>query len=44
MEGTDLDEWRLRVGDWRVIYDIYDDRLVVDVVKVAGRGQVYKGH
>ena len=35
-------EWRVRVGDWRVIYEIHDDVLVVTVVAVGGRGQVYR--
>jgi len=33
--------WRIRVGDWRVIYRVEDDRLVVVVVRVGGRGGVY---
>ena len=35
------DRWRVRVGDWRIIYRIEDDRLVVLVVTVAPRGGVY---
>lgn len=34
--------YRLRVGDWRVIYELEDDRLVIMVLKVAGRGGVYR--
>src|SRR5690606_33845506 len=34
--------WRVRVGDWRVIYDIYDDKLVVEVVRVPHRGDAYR--
>ena len=37
----ELDQWRVRVGDWRVIYRIEDGRLVVLVVTVAPRGGVY---
>ncbi|MBN1992119.1 MAG: type II toxin-antitoxin system RelE/ParE family toxin [Anaerolineae bacterium] len=33
--------YRLRVGDWRVIYELEDDRLVIMVLKVASRGGVY---
>ena len=36
--GT-VDEWRIRVGDWRVIYRIDDGRLVVLVVP---RKDVYR--
>ena len=34
--------WRYRVGDYRVICDIQDDALRVLVVRVGGRGQVYR--
>jgi mRNA interferase RelE/StbE len=39
--GAD-DLWRIRVGDYRVVYAIEDDRRVVIVVRVAGRGKVYR--
>lgn len=32
----------IRIGDYRVVYAIEDDRLVVIVVRVAGRGKVYR--
>ena len=32
------DEWRIRVGDWRVVYRIDDGCVVVIVVRVAPRG------
>jgi len=41
MSGYD-DRWRIRVGDWRVVYRIEDGRLVVLVVTVAPRGGVYR--
>jgi mRNA interferase RelE/StbE len=34
-------EFRLRVHDWRVIYRVLDDRVVLLVIKIGGRGQVY---
>jgi mRNA interferase RelE/StbE len=34
--------YRLRVGDWRVIYDLIDDELVVLVLKVGPRGSIYR--
>jgi len=33
---------RIRVGDYRVIYDIQDSALVVLVLRVGGRGDVYR--
>jgi len=33
--------YRLRVGDWRVIYELQDDRLVMLVLEVGSRGGIY---
>ncbi|HLB79042.1 MAG TPA: type II toxin-antitoxin system RelE/ParE family toxin [Dongiaceae bacterium] len=35
--------WRVRIGDHRVIYAIEDDRLLVVVVTVGHRREVYRG-
>lgn len=35
-------EYRLRVHDWRVIYRVQDDRLVLLVIKIGTGGQVYE--
>jgi mRNA interferase RelE/StbE len=40
LTGADL--WRVRVGDYRVVYAIEDDQLVVLIVRVGGRGAVYR--
>jgi mRNA interferase RelE/StbE len=37
-------EYRIRVGDYRVVYEIHDDRLVVLVVAVAHRREAYRMH
>ncbi len=34
--------WRYRVGDYRILCDIEDGRLVVVVIDVAHRREVYK--
>jgi mRNA interferase RelE/StbE len=34
--------WRIRVGDYRVLYTIEDGRLVVLVVKIGHRREVYR--
>jgi len=36
------DGYRLRAGDWRVIYQIDGQRLVVHVLAIAQREGVYK--
>ena len=35
-------EYRIRVGDYRIIYAIHDDVLVVLVIEVGPRDQVYR--
>jgi mRNA interferase RelE/StbE len=34
--------WRLRVGDDRVVYKIVDAALVIEVVRIAHRREVYR--
>ena len=34
--------FRLRVGDWRVVYDVEGDRLIILVMRVGHRGDVYR--
>jgi mRNA interferase RelE/StbE len=36
------DLWRIRVGDYRVVYIIDDDRKTVSVTRVAHRRDVYE--
>ncbi|NWF66800.1 MAG: type II toxin-antitoxin system RelE/ParE family toxin [Campylobacterales bacterium] len=40
LEGNPF--WRLRVGDFRVIFDILDNKVVVLILKIGSRGDVYK--
>ena len=34
--------YRLRIGDWRVIYEIQNDELTILVLKIAQHGEVYR--
>jgi mRNA interferase RelE/StbE len=34
--------YRLRIGDYRVLYDVFDDRLVLVVIRVGDRREVYR--
>ncbi|MGB3639858.1 MAG: type II toxin-antitoxin system RelE/ParE family toxin [Rivularia sp. (in: cyanobacteria)] len=34
--------YRIRVGDYRVVYNIFDDILLVTVISVKHRSQVYQ--
>jgi mRNA interferase RelE/StbE len=33
---------RVRVGDWRIVYRIEDERLIVLIVRVGNRREVYR--
>ena len=35
-------EWRVRTGDYRVIYEIHDGELLVLVLRMAHRREVYE--
>ncbi len=39
---TDRELYRIRVGNCRVVYEIFDDRLVIMIVKVGDRKDVYR--
>jgi mRNA interferase RelE/StbE len=34
--------WRLRIGKYRVLYTRQDDILIIEVVNVGSRGDIYK--
>jgi mRNA interferase RelE/StbE len=34
--------YRLRVGDWRVVYLVHEQALLIAVVRIAPRGEVYQ--
>jgi mRNA interferase RelE/StbE len=35
-------EWRVRTGDYRIVYEIHDSRLVVLVVALGHRRGIYR--
>ena len=35
-------EWRIRVGDYRVVYEIDDEARSVDVTRIRHRREVYR--
>ena len=34
--------WRVRIGDYRVVYAVYDDERLVDIIAIRHRNRVYK--
>jgi mRNA interferase RelE/StbE len=41
LSGRD-NQWRVRAGDYRVVYEIHDERLLVLVIDVGHRSSIYK--
>ena len=41
MSDSDV-SWRIRVGDWRVIYAVEDEEMIVWVVQVSPRTSAYR--
>ncbi|ESY68499.1 type II toxin-antitoxin system RelE/ParE family toxin [Mesorhizobium sp. B283B1A] len=42
LTATKEEAWRFRVGDYRIIAQFHDSRLVVLVVEVGNRREVYR--
>jgi mRNA interferase RelE/StbE len=42
MSGRSSPTWRIRVGDYRVLYEVLGDELIVLVVGVGHRRDVYR--
>ncbi len=36
------DAYRVRVGDYRVIYEVVEQRLIIEIVRVRHRKDVYR--
>ena len=41
LRGGEHGRWRVRVGDYRIVYAIEDNRLLVLILRVAHRREVY---
>ena len=37
-----VEAWRIRIGDYRVIYEIQDNILIVSVIEIGHRKEIYK--
>jgi mRNA interferase RelE/StbE len=43
LRGSTLGEfWKYRVGDFRIIASIQDDRMIVLVLRVGNRSDIYR--
>jgi mRNA interferase RelE/StbE len=43
LKGAGRGLWRVRVGDYRILYEIQDTRLIVVIVDIGNRRDVYRG-
>jgi mRNA interferase RelE/StbE len=34
--------YRIRVGDYRVVYEVFESRLIIEIVRVRHRKDVYR--
>ncbi len=34
--------YRIRCGDYRVVYSVFDDRLIIHIIKIGHRKNIYK--
>ena len=41
LSGTDC-SYRVRTGDFRIIYDIFDKEVIVTVLKIGHRKDIYR--
>jgi mRNA interferase RelE/StbE len=41
LQGSDRETRRIRVGDYRIIYEVYERHLLIVVVYVGSRGGAY---
>ena len=37
-----MDGYRIKVADYRVIYDIFDDLLLIDIIDLGHRKSIYE--
>lgn len=41
IQGSEL-AYRIRIGDYRVIYEVFENRIIIEIVRVSHRRDVYR--
>lgn len=41
LQGNLIDKWRYRVGDYRILVKIEDEKIIITVVEVGHRKDIY---
>ena len=39
---TEHPGYRLRIGDWRVLYIVDEEERIIHIIKIKTRGEIYK--
>lgn len=42
LKGSHTDLWRIRIGDYRVIYSVDEEIKIIDIKKVGHRKDIYE--
>ncbi len=42
LQGSDEETRRIRIGDYRIVYEVYEDILLILVVYIGPRGSAYR--
>jgi mRNA interferase RelE/StbE len=42
LKGKSIAQYRLRVGDYRILYDVYDEDYVVLILRLGHRKDIYR--
>ncbi len=42
LQGNLSDKWRYRVGDYRILAKIEDEKILISIIEVAHRKEIYK--
>ena len=42
LKMVNRDAWRIRIGNYRVVYEIHDQVLIIAVIEVGHRKEVYR--
>lgn len=42
LKGSDQDLYRIRVGDYRIIYSVEDEIKIIDIRKIGHRKDIYR--
>lgn len=40
--GKEIAQFRLRVGDYRILYDVYEESRIVLILRIGHRKDIYK--